>query len=79
MLCSRFSTPLDAIKHIKDDQVFWIQTKFDGERIQLHKSGQEYRYWSRNATDYTYLYGSSPSTGSLTPFIHSLFTPGIQR
>ena len=52
---------------------FYLETKLDGERIQLHKKGSSYRYWSRNATEYTYLYGATPFEGSLTPSIHDLF------
>jgi DNA ligase-4 len=26
---------------------FWIQTKLDGERMQLHKAGENYRWFSR--------------------------------
>lgn len=30
-----------------------MEEKLDGERIQLHKRGQEYRYFSRRDHDYT--------------------------
>ena len=30
---------------------FLIETKVDGERIQLHKKGDEYRYFSRGYVD----------------------------
>ncbi|OLL24314.1 DNA ligase 4 [Neolecta irregularis DAH-3] len=38
---------------------FWIEEKLDGERIQLHKRGNEFKFFSRKGTDYTHLYGKS--------------------
>ena len=32
---------------LMDHQMFLIETKFDGERMQLHKQGNQYRYFSR--------------------------------
>ncbi|CAH8483370.1 unnamed protein product [Schistosoma haematobium] len=34
-----------------------FETKFDGERVQLHKSSNSYRYWSRNGLEWTASYG----------------------
>lgn len=50
-----------------------IEEKLDGERIQLHKRGNTYKYFSRTAKDYTYLYGGTTNEGSLTPYIHDQF------
>ncbi|CAH8483231.1 unnamed protein product [Schistosoma rodhaini] len=36
---------------------FIFETKFDGERVQLHKSSNSYRYWSRNGLEWTASYG----------------------
>ena len=30
-----------------EHQPFYIETKFDGERIQLHKQNNQYKYFSR--------------------------------
>lgn len=32
---------------------FVMEEKLDGERIQVHKRGQEFRYFSRRDHDYT--------------------------
>ncbi|WAR55524.1 hypothetical protein PtB15_6B265 [Puccinia triticina] len=56
---------------------FLIEEKMDGERIQLHKSGEQYQYWSRKGTDYTALYGANPTSGCLTRYIHGAFKPGV--
>ncbi|KAF8202540.1 DNA ligase IV [Pholiota molesta] len=45
------------------------ERKLDGERMQLHKRGNEYFYCSRKGKDYTYLYGKHVGSGSLTPYI----------
>lgn len=52
---------------------FFIEPKLDGERCQLHYSRTtgQFRYFSRQGTEYTYLYGRTGSEGSLTPKIVS--------
>lgn len=62
----------------KHDQ-FLIEEKMDGERIQFHKSGDQYQFWSRNGKDYTNLYGSDPKSGCLTQFIHGAFQPAVEE
>jgi DNA ligase-4 len=69
-------------------KTFWIEEKLDGERIQLHKQGRNFRFFSRSfssllsslmvvrkAKDYTYLYGNSldDPDSSLTRFLKSAF------
>lgn len=52
---------------------FFIEPKLDGERCQFHFSAGEmkFRYFSRQGTEYTYLYGGNQFEGSLTPKIVS--------
>ena len=38
---------------------FYIETKYDGERCQLHKQGDTFRFFSRNGFDFTCDYGES--------------------
>ncbi|XP_012878466.1 PREDICTED: DNA ligase 4 [Dipodomys ordii] len=83
-LFSAFKPMLAAIADIerieKDmkNQGFYIETKLDGERMQMHKDGDVYQYFSRNGFDYTQQFGASSREGSLTPFIHGAFRPDIQ-
>lgn len=83
-LFSAFKPMLAAIANIerieKDmkHQSFYIETKLDGERMQMHRHGDEYQYFSRNGFNYTDQFGDSPKKGSLTPFIHSAFKTDIQ-
>ncbi|KAG0027419.1 DNA ligase (ATP) [Podila clonocystis] len=71
MLSKRLHTAKEILEGMGDES-FWIEEKLDGERIQVHKDGENYRYWSRNSTEFTHLYGATPREGSLTPFIHPL-------
>ncbi|CAB4409290.1 ATP-dependent DNA ligase [Rhizophagus irregularis] len=58
---------------------FWIEEKIDGERVQLHMKDGRFEYFSRRATQYTYLYGGSKFEGSLTPYIAELFHPRVKN
>lgn len=42
----------DAIMKTLRGRQFIIETKFDGERIQLHKDGEIINYWTRNMNDF---------------------------
>jgi DNA ligase-4 len=46
----------DIIKHFTNMPIF-IETKYDGERIQCHLKDKQCKFFTRNAVDYTYLYG----------------------
>ncbi|XP_066493661.1 DNA ligase 4 [Tiliqua scincoides] len=84
-LFSAFKPMLAAIADVQqiekqmNHQSFYIETKLDGERMQMHKDGDVYKYFSRNGYDYTQQFGASPLEGSLTPFIHNVFTNNIQN
>lgn len=78
MLSKRIPTARDVVASM-ENMPFWIETKIDGERVQIHKDGDNYRYWSRNSTEFTHLYGATPKEGSLTPFIHPLINPKAEK
>ncbi|KAH0534504.1 DNA ligase 4 [Cotesia glomerata] len=54
-----------------------IQTKFDGERSQLHMSNGKFKYYTRHGYDITNhpSFGDSPLSGNLTSKISSLLNP----
>ena len=84
VLFSPFKPMLAEREHISCivdamDDDFVIEEKLDGERIQIHKNGDEYRYFSRNGTDYTYLYGIDNTRGALTSDIHDLFSDIVRN
>jgi DNA ligase-4 len=55
----------------------------DGERMQIHMadSGNTFKFYSRKAKDYTYLYGSSydDTTGSLTRHLRSVINRKVKK
>ncbi|KAF8920563.1 DNA ligase 4 [Mucidula mucida] len=73
MLCSRPTKKIEETVKEMGDKEFFIEEKLDGERMQLHKKGNEYFYCSRKGKDYTYLYGKHVGEGSLTPYIDKAF------
>jgi len=57
------------------EKEFFIETKYDGERCQLHKKGDNFKYFSRNGFDFTSDYGDTATeTGKFTSF----FTPCLK-
>lgn len=59
----------NKIEELLGGREFYIETKFDGERFQMHKIGNKFVYFSRNGYDYTETFGEDIHSGSLTPFI----------
>ncbi|KAL3495196.1 ATP dependent DNA ligase domain-containing protein [Aspergillus germanicus] len=79
---------IDRMRPTEDDPVFWIEEKLDGERMQLHmmsddsiSGGRKFRFWSRKAKDYTYLYGNGvyDEAGSLTRHLEDAFADGVEN
>ena len=86
MLCNRNKNDFeDIVKAMgsskKQPKEFLIEEKLDGERIQLHKRGEEYRYFSRKDKNYTYLYGVDRTSqdGALTPHVWQCFDPRVEE
>lgn len=66
-----------AIKGM-NGQEFWIEEKLDGERLQMHMCDGEFRWWSRKAKEYTYLYGSTFDNGSMSQFLKIAFDKRVK-
>lgn len=79
MLCKRPTKRIEESVKDMGGTRFVIEEKLDGERMQLHKRGNEYFYCSRKGKDYTYLYGKHIGSGSLTPFIDDAFDPRVEE
>ncbi|KAJ7634099.1 DNA ligase IV [Mycena polygramma] len=78
MLCKRPTKTIEGTVKEMGGSEFIIEEKLDGERMQLHKRGNEYFYCSRKGKDYTYLYGKHLAVGSLTPYIDKAFDPRVE-
>ncbi|KAI0105581.1 ATP-dependent DNA ligase [Hypoxylon sp. NC0597] len=79
---------LNSQNRVEGDDEFWIEEKLDGERMQLHMQeddnipgGKKFRFWSRKAKDYTYLYGEGfeDENSSLTRHLKDAFAPGVRN
>ncbi|KAI9671334.1 MAG: DNA ligase (ATP) [Alyxoria varia] len=77
-----FQKMVQKLQPQEDDDVFWVEEKLDGERMQLHMiedenhpGGKRFRFWSRKAKDYTYLYGNGfeDEQGALTRHLRNAF------
>ncbi|KAF7720307.1 DNA ligase [Penicillium ucsense] len=82
-----FDKMVSRMRPTEDDPVFWIEEKMDGERMQLHMApdstipgGRRFRFWSRKAKEYTYLYGNGvyDDKGALTRHLDQAFAEGVQ-
>lgn len=65
-------------KYFSEQKMLLCETKFDGERIQIHKQGNDqFKYFSRRGFDYTDKFGACAASpdGSLTPRLSALLSP----
>ena len=83
-----FEKMVTELRLSEDDNVFWIEEKLDGERMQLHMvqdddhpGGYRFRFWSRKAKDYTYLYGNGfeDENSALTRHLKEAFNERVKN
>lgn len=79
-----FQMTIDKLGCSSGDTEYWIEEKLDGERMQMHMEedenhpgGRRFRFWSRKAKDYTYLYGDGfeDDQSALTRHLKNGFHP----
>lgn len=56
----------------------FVETKLDGERMQLHFSNGEFKYFSRNGYSYTDDFGSDARCGSVSPYLAKQLKPEVK-
>ncbi|KAK2178306.1 hypothetical protein NP493_548g00024 [Ridgeia piscesae] len=56
---------------------FHIETKYDGERMQLHKQGHVYKFFSRSGNEYTHVFGGDSMSGTFTRHIAACFKDSV--
>ena len=68
MLCQKVD--LKRVRELlkRRDMEYYVETKMDGERFQIHKDGELWKFFSRNGIDYTQAFSTT-----LTPFLEKLF------
>lgn len=79
MLCSRASSVDEICTAYQQefsgsvDTGLCLEVKYDGERVQLHKSNTNYRFWSRTGREWSSSYGEcgDSAKGSLTYRLHA--------
>ncbi|TPX53672.1 hypothetical protein CcCBS67573_g09676 [Chytriomyces confervae] len=76
-MLSKMVKSLESVPRLMKTKPFWIEAKLDGERLQLHKSGGNYKWFSRNAKDYTHLYGSYKDE-KIAQYVHSAMIPQVE-
>ena len=83
-----FDKMVAELRPTEVDNIFWIEEKLDGERMQLHMikddshpGGFRFRFWSRKAKDYTYLYGTGfeDENSALTRHLRGAFNERVKN
>ncbi|KAF6216000.1 hypothetical protein GE061_000337 [Apolygus lucorum] len=54
-----------------------IETKYDGERFQIHFSNNKFKYFSRNGYEYTQNFGEDEFSGFFSRLIRKQFSPTL--
>lgn len=71
MLCAKIVIQGLSMQIANDE--YYVQTKMDGERFQIHIDLERYHYFSRRGFDYTANFGKDSTAGSLTPDLCDVF------
>lgn len=59
---------------------YYLETKMDGERCQVHVDGTQFKYFSRGGKDdLTKTFGSSNVNGTFSPFFHRQLSTEVQN
>ncbi|RXG57680.1 DNA ligase 4, partial [Armadillidium vulgare] len=70
---------LDKVESQMKHKTYFVEVKYDGERSQIHKKGNQYKYFSRNGFDFSSNFGTSPLNGLFTPHLHPLFASHVNE
>lgn len=85
-----FSTPdrkFESFAHINFSHLkmlakndYYLETKMDGERCQVHVDGTQFKYFSRGGKDdFTQTFGSSNVNGTFSPFFHRQLSAEVKN
>lgn len=74
------SVQMGDIVSLMNHQPFYIEVKYDGERMLAHRlsSNGSFKFFSRNCHDFTSDFGSDAKTGKFAPFIEQALSSQTQ-
>ena len=79
MLGQRETSLKEIFKSFGTEPKFYIETKYDGDRVVLHKKGDKYFFHTRRGKDWTHSYGADANSGTFTKHVHKLFAPEVDE
>lgn len=68
----------ELFKSVTDNKMFIIETKFDGERFQLHMENDRFKFFSRGGFDFSKKFGEAYNTGIYTPLLKGVFNSNVK-
>lgn len=79
MLCER--AHMSKINDMLSQHIYYLETKMDGERCQLHFNGTQFKYFSRQCKedDLTRIFGATSTTGLYSPFLYHKLKGKVQN
>lgn len=79
MLCERGY--ISNINHMLAQHDYYLETKMDGERCQVHVNGKEFKYFSRGGKDedLTKIFGLNDCNGLYSPFFYGQINRAVRN
>lgn len=68
----------ELFKVVTDTKQLFVETKFDGERFQLHMENDRFKYFSRNGYDFSKKFGETYNSGLYTPLLQGVFNDNVK-
>ncbi|XP_071941905.1 DNA ligase 4-like [Antedon mediterranea] len=69
---------INQVEKLMEHKPFFIETKVDGERMQLHKDGDKYKYFSRRSHEYSHVFGEDSYSGTFTQYAAKYFKSDVK-
>lgn len=78
-MLSKRSDAHSFTRDFPENRTYFVETKFDGERFQLHMKDGQFKYFSRNGFDYTKEFGEDFRSGILTPKLKNVLNDDVRN
>ena len=76
MLADRVS--IGKVVDQMDNRDFFIETKYDGERMQAHFNENQFKFFSRNGNDFTDEFGTRPEDGKFSYYVRKALSSDVK-